>query len=127
MGQTLLNTFLLPQNNYAVQPEDLTLTVTSTSPLVNGIWSSDPINGNYFVPTGNEILLVWNTDTVAHDFTMVSVPDHLGRGDDLVYSVDAGAIAAWQLSILEGWVQPDGQVYLNPSNAHILFAVLVKQ
>jgi hypothetical protein len=113
MARTPLTTILLAQNNYAIQPGDLAVTP-----------ASDFTNGNYFILTGNEILLVQNTDSVAHNFTALSTLDHLGRSSDLVYLVPAGGIAAIQFSVLEGWIQADGSVALNPSNVHILFTVL---
>ena len=64
MSRTLLTTFALAQNNYAIQPGDLAVTP-----------ASDFTNGNYFILTGNEILLVQNTDSVAHNFTAGYDPD----------------------------------------------------
>src|SRR6266853_2182208 len=110
MSRTLLTTILLAQNNYAIQPGDLAVTP-----------ASDFTNGNYFILTGNEILLVQDTDSVAHNFTALSTPDHLGRSSDLVYSVPAGGTAVIQFSVMEGWIQTDSSVLLNPSNAHVLF------
>jgi hypothetical protein len=114
MARTALTTLVLKQDNYAIQPGDLAL------PFVAG----DPINGNLFLITGEEILVIQNTDTVAHSFTALSTQDAVGRTDDLVYSVPANSVAILQFSVLEGYVQPDGNVYLNPSDAHIKFAVV---
>ena len=123
--RTELNSVTLAQNNYAVQPGDLTLTAGSDSPFVPATIASDPINGNSFVPTGNEILLVQNIDIVDHTFTAVSSQDKLGRTSDLSYTVTAGSLAVFEYSVLEGWIQPDGMVYVNASDESILFAVLV--
>jgi hypothetical protein len=116
MPRTLLTTVALAQANYAVQPGDL-----AVAP------ASDVVNGNYFVITGKEVLIAINSDSVAHSFTVLSVPDHLGRSSDLTYSVPANSYAAIEFSVLEGWIQPDGTVYLNPSDTHIKFILLRHQ
>jgi hypothetical protein len=121
MSRTLLTTILVAQNNYAIQPG-------SPSPYVPGdllvTFASDFVNGNYFIATGNEIVLVQNADSVTHNFTALSTPDHLGRTNDLIYPVAAGTIVALEFSVLEGWVQSDSSVSLNPTDTHIKFAVL---
>jgi hypothetical protein len=125
MGRTLLVPVQIEQNDYAVQPGDLTLTTTALSPFVLGQLSSDPVNGNAFAMTGDEILLVWNTDSVDHLFTALTVQDKLGRTLDLPYLVPASSLAVFEYSVLEGWQQADGNAYLNPSDPTLLFAVLV--
>jgi hypothetical protein len=115
MAQTALTVTVLKQNNVAVNAGDLTVTMNA----------SDTVNGNSFPCTGNEIILVQNTDTVAHTFTVTSVADALGRTGDLAaYSVAASGIAAIQESVVQGWRQSDGNIYMTSTSALLKFAVL---
>lgn len=117
MAQTKLTTQILKQNNYAVQPGDLNV------PLAAG----DVANGNAFTITGQEILIVFNSDVTPHTFTLTSVPDRYGRTLDIAtYSVAAGAMAAIQCSVTEGWKQPDGNAYIVNTNALMKIAVVAK-
>jgi hypothetical protein len=116
MAQTALVKTPLKQNNYAVVAGDLTTTLVA----------SDTVNGNSFVPTGREVLIVSNTDVSAHTFTLTSVADALGRLDTSLtnYSVPAGAIAAINLTVTQGWVA-GGIVTMTSSSALLKVAVLV--
>lgn len=116
MGRTLLTTYQLAQNNYSVQPGDLAIAQ-----------ASDFTNGNYFAPSGSDVLLVQNTDSVDHTFTVLSVADHLGRSVDLVYSVPANTFAAIEYSVFEGWIQSTGFIYLQPGHESVLFTVMRHQ
>jgi hypothetical protein len=119
MPQTALTPITLKQDNYSVVAGDLTVTFTP----------SDTVNGNSFPATGNEVLLIWNTDgAAAHTFTVTSVADSLGRSDTSLtnYSVPLNTIAAIQMSTLGGWIQTNGNVNLTSSNALLKFAVLKK-
>jgi hypothetical protein len=121
MARTLLSVTPLAQNNVAINPGNLD--IGSVSPFVPA-FSSDTINGNYFPLTGNEILLVHNTDSVPHNFLINTTPDHIGRPADLTYTVQAGGYAALEFEILEGWIQADGNVYLVALDPHVQFTVL---
>lgn len=114
MARTALTVTVLKQNNYAVQAGDLAVTL-----------ASDVANSNLFASTGKEVLIAQNTDSAAHTFTVTSLADHLGRtGDIAAYSVPANSIAAVECSVLEGWRQSDGNIYLSSSNALLTFGVL---
>jgi hypothetical protein len=116
MAQTALVVTILKQDQYAVVAGDLTVTMAA----------SDATNGNSFPMTGNEILVVQNTDTVAHTFGVTSVADVEGRVDSSLsaYSVAASAIVAIEASILKGWQEADGNLYLTSSNILLKFGVL---
>jgi hypothetical protein len=88
--------------------------------------AADASNGNSFPLTGKEILLIQNTDTVAHTVTISSVPDAEGRSGDITsYSVPAGEIHAFSFrGGTQGWQQTDGTVHLAVSSALIFFGVL---
>jgi hypothetical protein len=81
---------------------------------------------NYFVPSGRDLLLVYNSDaTNPYTFTLFSVADAMGRtGDITTYSLSAGETAAVLLTSMNGWVQTDGNVYVDGSNVKIKFAVI---
>jgi hypothetical protein len=113
---TALTPITLKQNNYAVAAADLAITFTAC----------DNVNGNSFVASGTEILLVQNTDASAHTFTVTSVPDPYGRVDTSLtgYSVPANQVHAIQISQTQGWVTAGNVVTLGCSSALIKFAVL---
>jgi len=114
MAREQLTTPLLPQNYVPVTAGALALA-----------FASDPANGDQFQILGTEILLAQNTDTVAHTFSVNSTPDRIGRVADLQnYSVPAGLVVAIQFAVLDGWVQSDGNVYLQSSHATLKFAVV---
>lgn len=87
--------------------------------------ASDSANGNQFPASGNDLLLVQNTNAGAQTFTVRSAPDPQGRSVDIAtYSVGIGLFSVFKLSQQVGWVQPDGNIYLDSSNAQIKFAIL---
>jgi hypothetical protein len=115
--QTALTVIQLKQNNYAVQPGDLSVTFTAC----------DATNGNSFFATGQEILLVQNTDTVTHTFTVSSAPDSLGREDTSLtgYSVPVSpGIVAVQMKYLTGWIQAGQLIDTTCSSNLLKFAVI---
>jgi hypothetical protein len=116
MAQTALTPVQLKQDNYAVIAGDLTIT-----PVV-----MDVANGNSFIATGREVLVIQNTDAAAHTFGITSVSDSLGRSDSSLsaYSVAANSFVAIQMSTLAGWIQPTGVVNLTSSSALLKIVVL---
>ena len=126
MARETLTTPLLWQNYIPVS-------LPSVSPFTPGslalTFASDPANGDQFQILGTEILLVQNTDSVAHTFSVNSTPDRIGRVADLQgYSVPAGSVVALQFSVLDGWVQSDqfgyGNVYLQSDDPTLKFCVV---
>jgi hypothetical protein len=114
-----------------------TLPVAATS--LDLTWTAaDTVNGNYFILDkivnfgsagggGGDVLLVWNTDTSAHNLTLKSQPDQAGRsGDITTYSVGAGVVSAFDYSQLSGWADSSGFVYISADNATVKFAILQK-
>lgn len=81
---------------------------------------------NQFAPSGNDVLLVWNTDVAnPYTFTLTSFADEKKRtGDITAYTLQAGDHVAFKLNQIAGWAQADGQIYLEANNAAIKFAVL---
>ena len=126
MAREQLTTPLLWQNYTPVS-------LPSLSPFSLGsldlVFASDPANGDQFQILGTEILLVQNSDTVEHTFTVDSTPDRIGRTADLTdYPVAPGQVVALQFSVLDGWVQSGqtgyGNVYLQSSDANLKFCVV---
>lgn len=117
MSQTLLTPQQLKLNNYAVVAGDLNIALAA----------GDTVNGDAYAATGQEILLVQNTDgSAAHTFTITSVVDSLGRLDTSLtaYSVPLSGIVAIQMKVLQGWAQPGGQVFLTFSSNLLKVSVL---
>jgi hypothetical protein len=113
---TALTVLTLKQNNYAVVGGDLALSYTAC----------DNVNGNSFVATGQEILLVQNADGAAsHTFTVTSVADQLGRTDSSLtgYSLAQSTFAVVQMRQVTGWAVGN-IVSLACNSAQIKFAVI---
>lgn len=88
--------------------------------------AADVANKNEFVPSGNDLVLAWNSDAAdPYTATVTSAPDPQNRtGDISAYSIGAGEIAHLGPVRTLGWVQPDGKVYLEANNAAIKFAII---
>ena len=85
----------------------------------------DAANGNSFVVTGKEILVIWNPDVSGHTVTIASAPDALGRtGDIATYTVGAGVISAFLINNVNGWKQTDGTVHITGNSALLKVAIL---
>jgi hypothetical protein len=112
---TALATTVLTQNNVSVTAGALNLTFTAC----------DATNGNSFVSTGREVLLVQNSGGSTYTFTVNSVADNFGRTDTSLtaYSLAASAIAAIQMKYQAGWMSGT-TISMTCSNAAIKYAVL---
>src|ERR1022692_3994335 len=94
---TALSTTVLKINGNVNAP------ITAGS-LVIPFTACDATNGNSFVATGREVLIVNNTGGSAYTFTVTSTADALNRLDTSLttYSVAAGAVVAVQMKNLTG-------------------------
>lgn len=117
--QTVLTATALKENNYNVIAGDLALPSTAC----------DNVNGNSFVATGKEILLVNNPDASAHTFTVTSVADPFGRVDTSLtgYSVPATSLAVIYINTLTGWRQTNNTVLLACNSALLKFSIIQVQ
>lgn len=87
--------------------------------------AADATNGNSFLATGHELLLVQNSGASPYTFTVTSVADTVQRTGDIgPYTVGAGLFSAYLVSAQLGWKQSDGTVHLSASNVAIKFAVV---
>lgn len=86
--------------------------------------AADVANKNQFAPGGDDLVLMWNSGASPYTVTITSAPDAFNRSSDITtYSLAAGDIAAFRVKTM-GWVQSDGKVYLEGSNAAVKFAVI---
>lgn len=87
--------------------------------------AADVANGNQFVASGADVLIVHSTDAAPQNFSVVSAPDPFGRSQDITnYSVGIGKVVCFNLRDTRGWVQSDGNIYLNAATATLKFAIL---
>lgn len=109
-----------------------TALVKTTAP---GFWSTigaaltkaagDVANGNYFEISGECLLIAWNNSASPYTITITSVADPTyGRsGNVTAQSLAADEIRIFRL-VPNGWAQPNGQVYVDVSNAAITMGVI---
>ncbi|MBI5964938.1 MAG: hypothetical protein HY863_15775 [Chloroflexi bacterium] len=88
--------------------------------------AADVTNKEQIVPGGNDLIVVWNTHaTNPYTVTFNSVADDKNRtGDITAYSIGAGEIAMFGPFKQTGWMQTDGKMYMEASNAAIKYAVI---
>lgn len=98
---------------YSANAADLTMTAASVA------------NKEQVVFTGKEVIVAHNTAVGAQTITISSVADPYNRtGDIATYSLGAGEYAAFHMNNLAGWLQSDGKLYFEASDAGVLFGVL---
>lgn len=92
---------------------------------------ADVLNGNYFVASGRDLVEVYNSDTVAHNLSVLSAPDACtGRKSDIVnYTIPANTdvTSKGHVSFIvlpsSVFTQTDGTVQLNADNAAVFFFI----
>lgn len=97
----------------------------SANALDLALTAADVANKNQFAPSGNDLILVQNSGASPYTVTLTSAPDPQNRtGDIATYSLDAGEFAVLGPVKTMGWVQADGYVYLEASNASVKFGII---
>ena len=88
--------------------------------------AADVANGNKVVATGKDLLLVLNSHaTLAKTFTVTSFPDAQGRTAHIgPYTLQAGEYACVGPIPVAGWMQTDGNIYIDGESADIKFLVV---
>ncbi len=82
-------------------------------------------DGNQFVASGRDIVIVRNDNVGAQTVTFSSVDDPFGRtGNIAAYSLAAGEYAIFGAFNVDGWRQADGKMYLEASAADVFCAVI---
>lgn len=92
----------------------------------------DNVNGNSYTMTGREVLLVRNTDTASHTFTVTPTTDQWGGTNtsltsySLAATGSAGADSAVQMKFSQGWATgaSSNTINLTCSSALIKYAVV---
>jgi hypothetical protein len=118
MAQTALTPLLAVGPYPALPITALSLDITPVA--------GDNVNGNSFVPTGSDLLIVQNSAGSSGTFTISSAPAALNKrtGDIGPYTVGAGLISAFFVGNMDGYIQSDGTVHLACSAATMKFTVL---
>lgn len=91
------------------------------------VWTAaDTTNFNAFAMSGNDLLLAWNSGASPYTVTITSAPDpNYGRTKDITTeAIAAGTIRCYGVPQTAGWQQTDGNLYVQASNAAVLFAVI---
>jgi hypothetical protein len=87
----------------------------------------DVANGNDFVSTGRELILVQNSGAAPYTVTVTSVLDEKNRtGDVGPYTLAAGEFACITagLTLLRGWRQSTSKIKISASNIAVKFAII---
>lgn len=87
--------------------------------------AADASNLNQFAASGNDLVFAHNSGASAYEITVTSVADAFGRtGSVTAFSLGAGEYAVFGPFKLAGWVQTDGKIYLQASNAAVKFGIV---
>lgn len=94
---------------------------------VLALTAADPANFNAVVSTGRELVVVWNSHaTTAYTVTIHSSIDRLNRSADITtYSISAQTIAIFGPFPETGWIQSDGTLHIDGSNASLLIGAII--
>jgi hypothetical protein len=84
----------------------------------------DTVNGNRFLSTGREVLLAYNPASSPSAVVTVTSRALNGRTGSAVATIAAGAYAIFQMFPTDGWMQADGYVYVDSSDAAVKLAVV---
>ncbi len=90
-------------------------------------FAASSLDGNTFVCTGRELLLVQNSDVGATTITVTSVDDEKGRAEDIAtYSMAAGDFVAFGAGLTnsKGWKSTAGLIRVTTSDVDAKLAVL---
>ena len=100
-------------NAYAANAADLTMT------------AADVANKEQFACSGKDLIFVHNTDAGVQTVTITSVDDAYGRAENITtYSMAAGEYAVFGPFVKHGWMQADGNIYLEASAATVKIGVV---
>lgn len=88
--------------------------------------AADAINGNAFLASGNDLLVMYNSDSAPHTVLIKSAADPEGRFADLTYTVQPGAHSFINITTVSLYTQPTtNQVLITASDARIGFLVFM--
>jgi hypothetical protein len=100
---------------------DYSIANSADVPLV----AADVANLNYFVASGNDLVLAFNSGGTPQTVTITSASDPYGRTRDITsYSLGAGELAVFGPFGNLGWMQTNGQVWLQADSANVKLAAI---
>lgn len=87
--------------------------------------AADVTNKEQFVPSGDDLIIFWNSGASPYTITITSVADPLNyrTGDIATYSLAAGDHGMYRVK-KKGWIQADGRVYIEASNTAVKWAIV---
>lgn len=86
---------------------------------------ADYLDGAGVTMSGSDLVIVRNAGIDMATVTIYSVPDTYNRSGHIsAYPLDPGAVAVFGPFARPGWMQPDGQLYLEADAPTVEFAVL---
>lgn len=108
---------------------DLTKTTAPGSMQYTGtvitMAAADVANMNQFTASGKDLIVAHNTGASPYTVTVTSAVDPYGRTKDIsAISLAAGEYRVFGPMELTGWVQTDGKIYLQASNASVKFGII---
>lgn len=87
--------------------------------------AGDDVNGNDVDCTGNELVVLHNTDVGAQTVTLTAAPDEVGRsGAITAYSIPADGYAIFGPFPTNGWRQSDSKLYIDVSDPAVEIGIL---
>jgi len=87
--------------------------------------AADATNKEQFAPSGDDLVIAWNSGASPYTITFTSVADPTTKrtGDVTAYSLAAGDHAAFRFK-KTAWMQTDGNIYIEASNAAVKWCVV---
>jgi hypothetical protein len=87
--------------------------------------AADMTNNNAFLSSGRDLLIVYNSDSAPHTFTITSAPDIDSRSVNVVYTVGIGSYSFVDITSASIFVQGTNLVLLAASDVHIQYLVIM--
>lgn len=114
MARQTISPVAVPNNKYPTALTALTFTV------------ADPANKEQMALTEREILIIYNSGATSHTVTINSIADVInGRTGDLTaITIAAGAFKIFPPAARNGWMQSNGYLNFEASDAEVKYAVL---
>jgi hypothetical protein len=84
----------------------------------------DQANGNHFVSTGKELIIVRNDDAAAQTVTVTGSADPFGRTASIQKSINAAGLAIFGPLPSSYWANNSGQIVLTPSSNNLKVAIV---
>lgn len=118
MPQTLIS------NNPAIQLMTPGMVVPTS--LDKTFTAADAVSGNSFMASGNDLLIMYNSDSSSHTVIIRSAADSYGRFADVTYTVGAGVYSFVNIVTASLYTQLDvNEVWLLASDPTVKFLVVM--